>query len=97
MAWHDTLLRNPAMRHSLLPRALRGARTAGTVEVEFYIDEHGDARLPVAVNATNDIFGAAAVQAVSTWHFSRPLQKKKPVLTRARTTIEFTPPAGSQP
>jgi TonB family protein len=84
-------------RNATYPSFPRGARPVGTVEVEFYIDERGDARLPVAVNATNDIFAAAAVQAVSTWHFAPPLQKKKPVLTRARTTIEFNPPAVGQP
>jgi TonB family protein len=93
----DSLPMALSRRNAVYPVFPRGAKPTGKVEVEFYIDEQGNARLPTAVSATNDIFAAAAIQAVASWHFSPPLQKKKPVVARARTTIEFIPSAFGQP
>jgi TonB family protein len=74
--------RIPVPLHVVAPTAsLRP--DAGDVTVDFYIDEEGRVRIPVA-RATSDVaFANAAADAVSQWQFEPPTSKGKPVLVHA--------------
>jgi TonB family protein len=65
---------------------------AGEVRVEFYIDEEGRVRIPVARQTSDVAFANAAVDAVSQWQFEPPTSKGKPVLVHA-VQIFTTKPA----
>lgn len=71
------------------PLALRQAATSGDALVEVFVDRNGDAQLPRAVEASAPEFGPAAVQAVATWRFERPLKDGKPVLARVQVPVRF--------
>jgi TonB family protein len=74
--------RIPVPRHIVAPAAsLRS--DAGEVKVEFYIDEQGRVRIPVARETSDAAFANAAVDAVSQWQFDPPTSKGKPVLVHA--------------
>jgi TonB family protein len=81
--------------HSVPPRAPGvAAHSAGApriVVVDFYIDETGRPRMPVAVNAAdiNDV--AAAVSALEQWQFTTPTRGGKPVAVRAKQEFKFAP------
>jgi TonB family protein len=68
------------------------------VTVFFYIDEHGQVRLP-AVNRqesqASDVYAAAAINAVAQWQFEPPLSRGMPVLVSARQDIKFKPGTGT--
>ncbi|MBP8256782.1 MAG: TonB family protein [Opitutaceae bacterium] len=61
----------------------------GKAVVEFILDETGRARLPRIVNSSEDVFGYAAVQAVSTWRFAAPMVGGKPAAVRVRAPFAF--------
>ena len=48
-------------------------RPAGSVTVDFYVDEEGRTRMPVVKQADDLSFAEAAVEAVRHWKFSVPL------------------------
>lgn len=69
---------------------LRG--TKRTVTVEFFIDEEGKVRVPaIGRDELDDVFSAAAVQAVEQWRFEPPMRKGRPVLVLARQDFTFVP------
>jgi TonB family protein len=74
--------RIPVPRHVVAPAASLRA-DAGEVKVEFYIDEEGRVRIPVARQTSDVTFANAAVDAVSQWQFDPPTSKGKPVLVHA--------------
>lgn len=56
---------------------------AGEVKVDFYIDEEGRVRIPVARETSDAVFANAAVDAIGQWQFEPPTSKGKPVLVHA--------------
>jgi TonB family protein len=61
----------------------------GTIAVEFYIDEQGRPRMPVAVEPADALLAAAAVFAVKQWRFEPPKYRGQPVLAHAMQTFIF--------
>ncbi len=61
----------------------------GSVTVRFYIDETGQARLPMIVAQSDDLLASAAVAAVRQWKFEPPLHHGKPVLAFAEQVFVF--------
>lgn len=66
-------------------------RNQGAVRVDFYIDETGCVRVPIAQADAPMELGNAAVAAVRQWKFSPPLRHGRPVLALASQTFNFTP------
>jgi TonB family protein len=60
------------------PQALLAARTAGSAEIEFFIDPDGRAQLPRIVSASQPEFGWAAATAVQQWYYDPPRRQGKP-------------------
>lgn len=85
-----------SQRAPIFPSALNGKIDKGEAEIEFFIDEAGDAQLPRIVSASAPEFGYAAVQAVATWRFTPPESKGKPVVVRARIPIDFSQKAEAE-
>ena len=71
------------------PEAWLARGITGSVDVDFYIDETGRARLPVAVPGADEMLASIAVTAVQKWHFTPPKSHGKPVLAHARQTFIF--------
>jgi TonB family protein len=65
--------------------------TQGEAVVEFFIDEHGDVRMPSVLKADSDVMADAAASAVRGWKFEPPTVNGKPVLVRAQQTFRFQP------
>ena len=63
----------------------------GTATIEFYIDETGHARIPVAIAADHHLLGASAAAAVAQWRFEPPTFQGKPTLLRAEQVFRFQP------
>jgi TonB family protein len=81
----------PVWQHApVYPTALREKGEAGNAQIEFFVDENGDAQLPRIVEASAPEFGYAAAQAVATWRFEPPLKDGKPVCSRVRVPLVFT-------
>lgn len=78
-------------RPPVYPSALLASRTRGSAVVEFFIDEEGDVQLPAIVSSTAPAFGYAAVQAIATWRFDRPLRHGKPVIARVSIPLDYEP------
>lgn len=66
-------------------------RNRGSVRVDFYIDETGSVRVPIAQADVPTELGNAAVAAVRQWKFSPPLRNGHPVLAFVSQTFHFTP------
>jgi TonB family protein len=82
--------RIPTPLHVVAPAAsLRP--DAGEVKVEFYIDEQGKVRIPVARETSDAAFANAAVDAVSQWQFEPPTSKGKAVLVHAVQIFTIKP------
>ena len=62
---------------------------AGSVTVDFFIDETGKARFPAAAPGTHELLAGIAVAAVQQWRFIPPKAKGRPVLVRARQIFDF--------
>lgn len=63
----------------------------GVVRVNFYIDETGSVRVPIAQPDAPMELGNAAVAAVRQWKFSPPLRNGRPVLALVSQTFTFKP------
>lgn len=85
----DGRLQPLTRRMPVYPSALRASGQDGEAEIEFYVDEKGDAQLPRIMSATAPEFGYAAAQAVAAWRFSVPMKDGKPVVVRAQIPITF--------
>lgn len=79
-------------RPPVYPTTLLQAGQPGSAQIEFIIDEDGDAQLPRIISCTEPAFGYAAVQAVATWRFAPPLKEGKRVATRVQVPISFELP-----
>ncbi len=73
------------------PRVPAGEHAGGTALVDFYIDEEGRVRLPVATKFDNEAFAEAAVAALMEWRFAVPLHHGVPVGTHAIQSFTFAP------
>ncbi|HXB01309.1 MAG TPA: TonB family protein [Opitutaceae bacterium] len=82
--------RIPVPLHVVAPTAALQP-DAGEVRVEFYIDEDGRVRIPVARETSDVAFANAAVDAVSQWQFEPPTSKGKAVLVHAVQTFTINP------
>ena len=75
------------------PETLRAENPApkGTAEIEFIIDREGRVRLPGVAAASHELFGRAAVVAVSQWVFEPPTRGGEPTDVRVRLPLQFAP------
>ncbi len=85
----DVMPKPLSRRPPVYPSALRQAGQAGRAEIEFFIDENGDAQLPYVLSSSAPEFGYAAVQAVATWRFEPARKGGKKVVARATVPVEF--------
>lgn len=67
-----------------------------SVVVDFYVDEHGQPRMPVVINSTQELFAAAAVDALTRWRFNTPTRAGRPVSVRVRQEFVFPADPGAQ-
>jgi TonB family protein len=87
--------RVPTPRHVVAPTAALQP-DAGDVTVDFYIDEEGRVRIPVARATSDAVFANAAVDAVSQWQFEPPTSKGKPVLVHVVQIFTIKPEKSSK-
>jgi TonB family protein len=87
--------RIPVPLHVVAPAAALQP-DAGEVRVEFYIDEEGRVRIPVAGVTSDVAFANAAVDAVSQWQFEPPTSNGKPVLVHAVQVFSTKPVSTSK-
>lgn len=67
---------------TLQPRYAPVAKSPGEhrrVLLDFYVDETGRPRMPVVLQASDTLFGAAAVDALDQWRFAAPTRGRQPV------------------
>ena len=72
--------------------AADGKRTGGAngrVLLDFYVDETGRPRMPVVMNATDNLLAAAAVNALEQWRFAVPTRGSTPVAVHAQQEFVF--------
>ena len=60
-----------------------------SVVVDFYVDERGHPRMPVVVNAPQNHYAAAAMDALNRWRFVSPTRAGRPVAVRVRQEFIF--------
>lgn len=75
----------------LYPKDLCEQGVAGSVVLEYYIDETGRVRMPMVCEAQNDILASLTLLAVEQWRFSPPSSRNQPVLVRVRQKFDFQP------
>lgn len=85
----DAMPKPLSQRAPVFPTALRDKGLSGEAEIEFFIDEDGDAQLPRIVSATAPEFGYAAAQAVAAWRFTPPRVNGKPAVVRVQVPVSF--------
>lgn len=78
------------------PKELSDKRITGEVFVEFYIDETGRTRLPVATWSHHDMLSAIAANAVEQWQFEPPTRQGRPVIVRAKQKFTFVPESAAK-
>jgi TonB family protein len=91
----DAKLVARSRRAPQFPLSVKEDVTSGETLIEFLIDEEGRARLPRIVSASDEAFGYAAVQAVSSWRFEPPTRGGRAVVVRVQIPITFGAPAKS--
>jgi protein TonB len=74
----------------LYPGQLKQAGVTGSAVVDFIVDATGAVRRPYVRSATNEAFGAAAVQGVAKWRFRPGLRHGRPVNTHLQIPIIFS-------
>jgi protein TonB len=80
--------KRPAYPDALKPKAL-----SGTAKVSCHVDVHGDVVSAVVVDATDPLFGEAAVAAVREWKFEPAVKDHQYVEATAIIPFTFKPPA----
>jgi len=60
------------------------------VLLDFYVDEIGRPRMPVVMNATDNLLAAAAVSALEQWRFAVPTRGSTPVAVHAQQEFVFS-------
>jgi TonB family protein len=69
--------------------ANNASQSSGSTLVDFYVDENGQARMPVVMETTNPSFAQAAVNALNQWKFSSPTRRGKPIAVRVQQEFIF--------
>ncbi|HEY4247697.1 MAG TPA: energy transducer TonB [Lacunisphaera sp.] len=69
--------------------AENASRSSGSTVLDFYVDEKGQARMPVVMEATNPRYAQAAVNALNQWKFSSPTRQGKPIAVRVQQEFIF--------
>ena len=64
-------------------------QSSGSTLVDFYVDEKGQARMPVVMETTNPGYAQAAVKALNQWKFSSPTRRGKPIAVRVQQEFIF--------
>jgi TonB family protein len=88
----DTIDQPPSGRNlsgPIYPKKWSDEGREGSVTVDFYIDESGRTRMPIAIGTPDDYLAAAAIDAVKEWHFETPRYHGKPTLAHAQQTFVF--------
>ena len=67
------------------------ASTGGSATLDFIIDQHGQPRMPVVINASDDEYAIAATIALSRWKFTPPSRQGKPVAVQVQQAFVFSP------
>ncbi len=75
----------------LYPPELRSRGVGGRVTLDFYIDETGRVRFPVAREPADPQLAGLAIAALKVWFFEPPRRQGVPVLARASTSFAFDP------
>lgn len=70
---------------------LRDEGVRGRVLLDFYIDETGTVRFPIAREPVDPRLAGLAVQALKGWVFEKPTRGGVPMLARASTSFAFDP------
>lgn len=65
------------------------SQSSGSTLVDFYVDEKGQARMPVIMATTNPNYAQAAVNALNQWKFSTPTRRGKPIAVRVQQEFIF--------
>lgn len=73
------------------PEELAARHIRGRVRVDFYIDETGAVRLPIAGESPSSELSSLAIDAVRQWKFSPPLRNGRAVLVHASQEFNFNP------
>ncbi len=84
--------RVPVLTRSVAPRYAEAALKQGVrgkVQVHFYIDENGAARMPAIDHADDPYLAAIAVAAVREWKFEPPTARGQPVMVEASQEFKF--------
>ena len=76
----------------LYPKELSDRGVRGRVTLDFYIDETGRVRFPVAREPADPQLAGLAIAALKVWFFEPPRRQGVPVLARASTSFAFDPP-----
>jgi TonB family protein len=93
----DVPLRAVSSMSPNYPTSFAKVGTVGSATIEFIVNDTGWVALPRVVSASEAEFGAAAVQAVSTWRFEPPTKNGRIANALARIVIEFNPGAAAPP
>ena len=64
----------------------------GKVTVDFFIDEAGKVRFPIAREPAEPRLAGLAIAALKLWEFEPPKRGDLAVLARASTSFAFEPP-----
>lgn len=73
------------------PEQLAARKIQGRVRVDFYIDESGAVRLPIARESDDPDLSTLAIDAVRQWKFSPPRRNGRSVLVHASQEFNFKP------
>jgi TonB family protein len=71
------------------PKELSDRGVAGSMTVDFYIDEDGVVRMPSVLEPEQFALGDLAVNALRQWKFESPVRGGKPVLAQAQQVFHF--------
>jgi TonB family protein len=83
--------RIPRPRTMVVPQATK----AGTVDIEFFIDESGRVRIPTVRQSSDPELSALALAAVRQWRFEPPLREGAPVLVHIDQLFHLQPASAS--
>jgi TonB family protein len=88
----DEIDRVPVRTTTVAPKYAEQALKAGVrgrVQVHFYIDQNGVARMPAIDQSDHPYLSEIAVAAVREWKFEPPTAKGSPVLVEASQEFDF--------
>ena len=71
------------------PEVMRKKGLVGEAWIHFIIDESGEVKRAYVGKRTNELFAAAALEAVQGWKFEPGMRAGKPVKSRAVVPVQF--------